>query len=950
MAALSWNEIRQRAIQFSREWHGVQSERAEAQTFWNEFFDVFGIKRRIVASFEEPVRSLKETYHFIDLFWKGTLLAEHKSASGSLAKAESQAFQYIQELASSGRGDEVPRYIVLSNFHHIAIYDLEPDEQAELPLWEGHQYELIEFPLSDLHLNVKRFAFITGQKTHRFGEEDPANLKAAQLMADLHDAVEASGYSGAPCERLLVRLLFCLFAEDTGIFDPASFELYLKNHTRADGSDMGAQLSALFEILNTHESNRPALLDEDMAAFPYVNGELFKEHLPLVGFNRDMRGQILTCCAFDWSRISPAIFGSLFQGILDKGERRQIGAHYTTERNILKVIRPLFLDALHEEFEQLKADKSTRRTRRLRDFQQKLASLKLLDPACGCGNFLVIAYRELRRLELELLKLLYDFEGKGKELDLGEIAKLSKVYVDQFYGIEIGDWPARIAETALWLADHQMNIELSLAAGNQFQRIPLGASPHIRCENALRVDWGDVLPAEECSYVLGNPPFIGAKEKTKDQRGDLDLVWTDLRSHRTLDYVTAWYRRALEYITGTSIQVAFVSTNSITQGEQVGVFWPEILRMGAIIRFAHRTFAWQSEAKGKAHVHCVIIGFSLIEPSRKVLFEYDDINGEPTVLEVTNISPYLVDTDNTVLVTRSRPVSSEAPLMTKGSEATDWGHLIMGDAEKRALVSRSPRLEKFIRRFTGGQEYINDQIRWCFWFVDYSPRDFRSDVEIRERLEHVRNLRAKSKKNRTRELAATPYLFGEIRQPTDSYLIIPKVSSERRAYIPVGFLPPEVIANGSALIVPKATCFHFGIISSNMHMSWMRLVCGRMKSDYQYSVSIVYNNYPWPVDATKSQRSKVEVCAQAVLDKREEHLKRGSSLADLYDPLYMPSALLKAHKALDRAVDRCYRGKKFGSELDRVEFLFQLYEKLAAPLAPKESQPRKKKRIRRKAR
>jgi hypothetical protein len=611
MPALSWNEIRQRAFQFSLEWKGVKAERAEAQTFWNEFFAVFGIRRRWVASFEEPVKSLRNTYDHIDLFWKSRLLAEHKSAGGNLDKAESQAFQYIHELAASDRNDEIPRYVILSDFNRMVLYDLEPEEGDP---------DRTEFLLADLHAEIKHFAFFIGQKVHKFGEEDEANLKAAAIMADLHDAVAEGRYDTKALERLLVRLLFCLFADDTGIFEPAQFELFIENRTREDGSDLGPQLNALFDVLNTPDNTRPSYLEEDLVAFPYVNGELFADRLPTAGFSRDMRNAIVVACRFDWSRISPAIFGSLFQGIMDAKERRQIGGHYTSERDILKLIRPLFLDALRDELEQIKKDqRKTQRENRLKAFREKLTELRFLDPACGCGNFLVIAYRELRRLEHDLLDALYDFGARGEELVLGEEGRASRVDVNQFYGIEIGEWPARIAETALWLTDHQMNTELSLATGSLFQRIPLRAAPHIRCANALRFDWNDLLPATECSYVLGNPPFVGKHLMTPLQEADVDLVWGNREGAASLDYVTCWYLKAADFTAISQIDCAFVSTNSISQGEQVAYLWNYLYERGIHINFAHRTFKWQSEAKGAAHVYVVIIGFGRKERTEKRL-------------------------------------------------------------------------------------------------------------------------------------------------------------------------------------------------------------------------------------------------------------------------------------------------------------------------------------------
>jgi hypothetical protein len=924
MPALSWNEIRQRSIQFSRDWKGIEDERAEAQTFWNEFFEVFGISRKHVASFEEPVKTIKNTYHFIDLFRKGRLLAEHKSAGQNLEKAHSQAFQYIQELIIQNRHDEVPRYVILSDFNRLVLYDLEPEEGDS---------ERIEFYLCDLHRHIKHFGFFIGQKTHKFGEEDEANLKAAAIMAGLHDAMADGHYDPKATERLLVRLLFCLFADDTGIFQPGQFDLYIQNHTREDGSDLGPQLNALFAVLNTPSDKRAYHLEEDLAAFPFVNGILFSERLPTAGFNRTMRNGIVAACRFDWSRISPAIFGSLFQGIMDARERRQIGAHYTSERNILKVIRPLFLDELRAEFDAIRADRSTRRADRLRKFQQKLASLKFLDPACGCGNFLVIAYRELRRLELDALKMLHgNFKTAQPEMFTGdEYAKLSQVDVHQFYGIEIGEWPARIAETALWLTDHQMNTELSEATGNLFQRIPLRSSPHIRCANALRMDWNDLLPAGECSFVLGNPPFVGAKYQTPEQREDVQRVAGKVLNSGLLDYVTLWYFLAENYIRGTAIRCAFVSTNSISQGEQVGILWSELFNHGVKIHFAHRTFAWQSEARGKAHVHVVIIGFGMHDTADKRIYEYQDITGEPSTIPATNIAPYLIEGGDITIQNRSRPLC-DMPEIGIGNKPIDGGHYLFDDQQKREFLKLEPGAKKFFRPWIGSVEFLHGYHRWCLWLGDASPRELNELPECKKRIEAVRKYRLESKSKPTRELATTPTRFHVENFPKKRFLVLPEVSSEKRPYIPIGYLSPNIICSNLVKIIPNATLFHFGVLTSEMHMAWVRHVGGRLESRYRYSAKLVYNNFPWPMDAKPAQQAKVEECARHVLDMRKIHLDKGSTLADLYDPLTMPAPLLKAHKALDRAVDRCYRAKPFGSERERVEYLFQLYEQMTSTL------------------
>lgn len=927
---ISWNEIRHNAIRFSGEWKGTTSERAEKQTFWNEFFQVFGIKRRVVASFEEPVKKISGDYGYIDLFWPGMLIVEHKSFGQSLGKAESQAFDYVRHLASEKRLDDIPRYIVVSDFAQIALHDLEPEEQRDLPLFDQKRGITYLFPLDEFHRNVQHFAFIPGYKQHTLQEQDPVNIEAVQIMGDLHDALEAGGYSGHDLERFLVRVLFCLFAEDTGIFERESFHLFIENRTAPDGSDLGTMLARLFEILNTPPDKRQRNLDETLATFPYVNGDLFGEHLRFADFNRDMRNAMLACTRKDWSRISPAIFGSLFQSIMEAKERRQVGAHYTSERDILKVVGSLFLDELRAEFTNRKADRSTGRRARLEEFHVKLCQLRFFDPACGCGNFLVIGYRELRQLELETLKELF---GKQTELTLAEINKLSQVDVDQFYGIEIGEWPARIAEVALWLMDHQMNLKVSEAFGQLYQRLPLKKSPTIVCGNALRLNWETILPPAKCSYVLGNPPFVGKTYMTDEQRSDMEAVCGDLPAWGLLDFVTAWYFKAAEYIKDSQIVVGFVSTNSITQGEQVGLLWNHLFQHWRLkIHFAHRTFAWASEARGKAHVHVVIIGFAAFDAANKRIYDYE--GEKPTVAVARNISPYLIEGSDLAVTSRTSPFC-DVPEIINGSKQVDGGFLTLIDEEKSELIRKCPDAKPFVRRFLGSEEFINSRSRWCLWLVDAPPSLIRNNAEILRRVEGVREFRLASKKAKTREGAKTPSLFGEIRPVKGNFLAIPEVSSEKRLIIPIGFLPSSIIPSNKIQVVPNATLFHFGILCSVMHMAWMRQVTGRLESRYSYSAKIVYNNFPWP-NVTADQRKRVEEKARAVLAAREPYLPpRGlGTLADLYDPLAMPPELLRAHTELDRAVEKCYRAEPFHSDRERVEFLFSLYEKLTAPLLP----------------
>ncbi|MBM4094840.1 MAG: class I SAM-dependent DNA methyltransferase, partial [Planctomycetes bacterium] len=590
-------------------------------------------------------------------------------------------------------------------------------------------------------------------------------------MCELHDALKAGAFTGHELERLLVRILFCMFAEDTGIFPPDAFTQFIRTHTREDGSDLGQHLNHLFEVLDTAPGQHQPGLDEDLAAFPYVNGLLFRERLRTAVFNRAMRESLLCCCDFSWARISPAVFGSLFQGVIEDRVRRQQGAHYTSERDIMKVVRSLFLDELRAEFEQLKRDRSTRRRANLETFQQKLRALRFLDPACGCGNFLVLTYRELRLLEIEVLREIYGLEQR--ELNVRD---LCEVDVDQFYGIEISEWPVRIAEVALWLMDHQMNAQAAEAFGQSFDRLPLRSSPHIVQANALRIDWNDVLPREKCSYVLGNPPFVGKHLMTKEQRQDMDVVWGETHGVGVLDYVTAWYRRAAEYIQGPGMVVGFVSTNSITQGEQVGVLWSELFqRYHVKIHFAHRTFPWESEARGASHVHVVIIGFGALDTAGKRIFDYED--DRVTVAQARNISPYLVEGPDVVVTSRRRPIC-DVPACQYGSKPADGGHLIIEEVDRRRFLEENPIARRYLRPLLCAEEYLYSIPRWCLWLVDASPADIRSIPGIRQRVQAVRSFREASIKAPTREKAALPALFAEIRQPATRYIVIPRHTSE----------------------------------------------------------------------------------------------------------------------------------------------------------------------------
>jgi hypothetical protein len=906
---LSWNEIRDRAVAFVREWEGESSEDAEAKSFWDAFFQVFGVNRRRLASFEHNVKKAGGKQGFIDLFWPGMLIAEHKSRGKSLDSAFTQATDYFPGL----KDGELPRYIIVSDFARIRLRNLDNGDEAE-------------FALADLPKNLALFGFIAGYESRSYREQDPVNIKAAEKLAALHDALRDIGFEGHALEVFLVRILFCLFADDTGIFMPRSaFEDFIRARTSEDGSDLAPRLNQLFQILNTPPEKRLKNLDEQVAAFPYVNGRLFAEHLPQASFDRAMRDTLLACCELDWGVISPAIFGSLFQGIMDAKARRNLGAHYTSEKNILKLIGPLFMDDLRAEFERIKGQPA-----KLKAFHEKLGTLNFFDPACGCGNFLVISYRELRLLELEVIQRLYGKELQ--QLSLDAIDQYVKVDVDQFHGIEIEEWPAQIAQVAMWLIDHQMNLKVGAAFGQTVVRIPLVKSANIIHGNALRVDWNDVILAQRCSYVLGNPPFLGKQFQTDEQKADLARVYGDAKGAKELDFVAAWYVKAARYIVPTT-RCAFVSTNSIAQGEQVGLLWSHLKPHGIRIHFAHRTFRWSNEAKGVAAVHCVIIGFGKQPSSDPVLFDYGDIAGEAHRLAARSINPYLVDGPDLWLQSRRSPICSVPPIVF-GSMPNDGGHLSLTDAEKDELLAAEPEAAPWIRRFMGAQEFLNGGSRWCLWLKDLPPGSLKNLPRVRARVDAVRESRLASKREATRKLAATPGLFGEIRQPEKSYLMVPSVSSERRPFIPISIQMPEVISSNLCLVIPNATPYHLGVLTSTMHMAWVRTVCGRLKSDFRYTNEIVYNNYPWPIDATEAHRDAIERAAQGVLDARAAF--PDATLADLYDPLSMPPALVKAHQTLDRAVDAAYvpsGGKKtWASDAERVAFLFEMYQRITSLL------------------
>jgi len=965
---LSFNDIRDRAFIFAREWATTASESSDAKPFWDAFFDVFGVSRRRVATFEKRITKSGGATGLIDMLWKGTLLIEQKSRGGDLDRAHKQATDYFSGLSES----DLPKYILVSDFARFRLYDLEEDK-------------LFEFKLVDLHKNIRLFGFIAGYRKQKIREQDPINIEAVQKMGDLHDLIKRDGYQGHALEVFLVRLLFCFFADDTGIFQPKeSFRDLIENFTSEDGANIGDALDRLFTTLNTRPEDRQNSLPDHFAVFPYINGRLFEERLTTPVFNRQMRAMLFELCGLEWGRISPAIFGAMFQSVMEldaKDRRRQLGAHYTSETNILRLIGPLFLDELRLELSKAKGSKN-----QLFEFHKKLNRLAFLDPACGCGNFLVITYRELRRLELEVLRAAERFGHR-----IGGVFNALKVDVDQFYGIEIEEFPAQVAQVAMWLMDHQMNIEASEVFGEPILRIPLQKSATIRLGNALKLDWSDFVPPTRISYIIGNPPFAGAMVMTESQHHDMQTVAPDVKGVGVLDYVAGWYLKAADYMSVSSdtfsglaakaasgrrkftdvrfgkgeavhsdlfanqadveyrarraIECAFVSTNSITQGEQVGILWSALFSRGVQIHFGHQTFQWMNEAPGKAAVHCVIVGFATHAPSRRRLFLYTELKGEPHEVNAANINPYLLDGPDILLANRDGPISP-VKAMRYGNMPRDGGNLILSPDERQDLLKTEPQISPWIRLFLGAKEFLNGEKRFCLWLKDVPPNILASSPKTLERVTRVRQFRAASKAASTRRFADTPSLFCQIAQPAGPYVLVPRHSSENRNYIPLGFFEPEDIVSDSCLCVPDASVLHFGVLSSTMHMAWVRVTCGRIKNDYRYSKDVVYNNFPWPsvvndqvVDMSSSSiKQAIEHAATSVLQIRGAAISSASdiTLATLYNPQTMPPSLVKAHQILDKAVDAAYvkdGGKsKWNSDRERVVFLFSRYQEITSPL------------------
>lgn len=925
---------------FAKNWKDRGYEKGDSQIFWVELLTtVFGVTDiSQFISFEDQVH-LDHT-SFIDGYIEKThvmieqksinksLTAAIKQSDGSMLTPFEQAKRYSSELPYSKR----PRWIVTSNFKSFYIYDMEkPGGDPEIILLEEleREYYRLQFLVEEGNTNLQR--------------EMEVSIAAGDIVGLLYDAL-AKQYVDPTTERamkslniLCVRFVFCLYAEDAGIFGRhGMFHDYLEEF---DAKHMRKAVIELFQVLDTKPEDRDPYLEDSLSAFPYVNGGLFaNENIEIPQFTEEIRQLLLEKASadFNWSEISPTIFGAVFESTLNPETRRSGGMHYTSIENIHKVIDPLFLDDLKNELEEIRQI-SVQRTKekKLKEFQKKLAGLRWLDPASGSGNFLTETYISIRRLENAVIK-----ELQGGQITFGfDGSSPIQVSIDQFYGIEINDFAVTVAKTALWIAESQMMKETEDIVHMNLDFLPLTTNAFIVEGNALQLDWENVVPKNQLSYIMGNPPFVGYSLQSKEQKNDMLSIYVDEKGkpYKTagkIDYVAGWYFKAAQLMQNTGIRTAFVSTNSITQGEQVASVWkPLYQRFGIHIDFAHRTFIWDSEANLKAHVHCVIVGFSTVMNAKKrVLYSSDRFQ------MVININAYLVDGPDVFVESNKKPIC-DVPEMIYGNKPTDGGFLFLTQEEKEEVTKNEPDIVKYIRKMYGATEYINNKERYCLWLVGASPAEIRKSKFITERVEGVRKFRLNSTKAATQESANTPTLFQEIRHPESEYIIIPRHSSENRRYIPFGFVSPEIIVNDAVQIIPGASLYHFGILTSNVHMAWVRAVCGRIKSDYRYSKDIVYNNFPWPTP-TEQQKQKIEQTAQAVLDARS--LYSDCSLADLYDELTMPPELRKAHHQNDIAVMQAYGFTKgseaYKSEAACVAELMKRYEQLCTQQQNKKEQ------------
>jgi hypothetical protein len=915
---ISLNEIRSRCAQFVLDWKDSSGgERQDDQSFVRDLLMAYGITATKAALYQKKVqRASTGNDGYVDALVPGLLLIEMKSVGRPLALAEAQALDYIHHLSDA----ETPRYVLTCDFKKFRLLDIQAPKGSDL----------VEFELEELPNKAEALAFLAGYQTRSFGsiEQAEASIKAAKIMGGLYEALEGSGYSEHESSIFLVRTLFALYADDAGLWQRESFTDFIDTRTAPDGSDLGGQLTLLFQVLNQPRDKRVTKLDEILMRFPYVNGGIFAEPLSIPSFDKRMRDLLLKACAFNWSSISPAIFGSLFQAVKDSASRRKLGEHYTTERNIRKLIDPLFLDDLRSSFNENFNDVNG-----LIRLRESMGKMRFLDPACGCGNFLVVAYKEMRQLELEVVQRLQEL-GDKKSIPALFFNKADlAVQLDHFAGIELEEWPARIAETALRLAEHQANQRMELSLGRAPESLPLDTLSNIKVANALQANWSDLLPdqTDQTSIILGNPPFLGHISRQTEQTEDLMRVWGRKDIGR-LDYVTAWYKKASDLLRDRrGSKFAFVSTNSITQGEPVPALFEPLFDSGWRISFAHQTFPWSSEAPGEAHVHCVIVGFDQNKKAKPQLFIYPSSKSEPTQVDVDHINAYLANARDVFIEQRREMLGSGLPMVTMGSMPRDGGHLLINSQEEYDKLISDPIAAKYVRKFVMGNEFINNIPRWCLWLVDLNPSDVAKSPELRKRLEAVAESRRQSPASSTRQMAETPHLFGQRSQPTSTYLAFPSVFSESRRWATVESLGPEVIAGNKIYKCEDPDGFAFAIASSSMFITWQKSIGGRLKSDPNFSNTLVWNTLPLPAIET-DLRAQVIAAGEKLLEIRRSFTEL--SLADLYNPLAMKPEVLKAHSALDKYVDKAFGAKKLlNTNPEREQLLFEKYAELASASA-----------------
>jgi hypothetical protein len=926
--SLSMNEIRTRAARFTREWQDEPGdERQQAQSFVRDLLGVYGITQTRAAFYEKRVkRSSTGSHGYIDALIPGLALIEMKSSGKDLIAAEQQALDYIDGLPDP----EVPRWVLTSDFHTFRLLDLHAENSAGPA----------EFLLSQFRENAEKLAFLAGYGERTFGSkaQEDASIKAAKLMASLYEALEGSGYDDHEASVFLVRTLFALYADDAGVWERDMFLEFLETRTALDGSDLGPQLSLLYQVMGREPLRRQSNLDELIARFPYVNGGVFEEPLSIPSFDAEMRRRLVEATMFNWSGISPAIFGSLFQAVKDKTARRELGEHYTTETNIMKVIGPMFLDELRQRFIDGFHD-----TRALKKLRADMSAMRFLDPACGCGNFLVVGYRHMRALDLEVLQRIRELTNETASTMFFTEEHLA-VRLSSFHGIELEEWPAQIAATALHLVEHQANQAMELALGAAPDLLPLDKVRSICVGNALRTDWADIVEPSEQLYIMGNPPFLGHATRSPEQAQELRDAWQRNDIGR-LDYVTGWYAKSLDLFKrpGYGGEFAFVSTNSIAQGEPVPALFGPVFAAGWRIKFAHRTFAWTSEAPGAAAVHCSVIGFDRPSRKRARLFEYSsgNLRGEPIELPVLEqINAYLVDGPNVLVDQRRTPLAPALPPMVFGNMARDDGNLLI-EREDYDQIAGDPIASKYIRPFVGARQLIHSEPRWCLWLVELDPSDITRSSILRQRLDSVRQFREASKAESTRQMSETPHLFGQRSQPDTPYVCVPRHVSETRRYFPTALFGPDVICGDANFKADDPDGIAFAAISSSAFIAWQRAVGGRIKSDLRFSNTLTWNTFPLP-ELTDDQRTAIITGGRTVLGARALHPNR--SLADHYNPLAMSPELVRAHRELDTAVDKTLGLRGNVTDDQRLTALFTSYAKLstAGQLAMATKSPRRR--------